>query len=395
MQPGFLRERVDRFYATRIDRHGGRNVFNGRPPGPNAILLNGNDYLQLACHPRIVDAQIRELRRAGSGPQMSAVFLNEAEGPVRRLQQRFASFSSMPAAVLCQSGYAANVGLLQAIADRRRPVYLDRFAHMSLWEGAHSAGARARMFRHNDPGHLRERLSRFGSGIVVVDALYSSVGTFAPLREIVELCEEFGCILVVDESHSLGIYGPGGAGLVARAGLSERVDFLTASLAKAFATRAGLVCGPARVLGYFPWESRPAIFSTMLEPPDIARLDRTLSEISGADGEQRRERLHRASAEIRNHLIVTGYECAAISTSPIIALIAGQEETTIHLRDSLEAHDIFGAVFVQPTTPPERSLLRLSVHADLRAAEIGRIGQAFSALYTSLRPAQWPDPWRS
>ena len=184
MLPGFLQERVELFYHQRIERHGGRNVFNGRIPGPGAILLNGNDYLNLSRHRPIIEAQIAELRRAGSGPQMSAVFLNEIAGPYTRLQQRLARWIGMGAATLCQSGYAANVGLIQSIADRRRPVYLDRYAHMSLWEGAHSAGARARMFHHNRPEHLLDRIRRFGTGTVIVDALYSSVGTLAPLREI-------------------------------------------------------------------------------------------------------------------------------------------------------------------------------------------------------------------
>lgn len=391
MLPGFLQERVDRFYEQRIARHGGKNVFNGRIPGPDSVLLNGNDYLHLSRHPRIIDAQIRELRRAGSGPQMSAVFLNEVAGPYTLLQQRLARWTQMEAAVLCQSGYAANVGLIQAIADRRRPVYLDRFAHMSLWEGAHSAGARARMFLHNRPEHLEDRIRRFGPGTVIVDALYSSVGTIAPLAEIAAICTEHGCTLVVDESHSLGLYGPGGAGLVAELDLSDQVSFLTASLAKAFASRAGLVCGPGRILSYFPWESRQAIFSTMLEPHDIARLDATFNVILSEDW--RRQRVHETTGILRNHLILEGYECAALSQSPIIALLAGSEENTVLLRDSLEAHDVFAAVFVKPTTPPDRTLLRLSVHAGLGRSEIERICYALSSVRDTVRLNDWPNPW--
>ncbi|MCR9145340.1 MAG: quorum-sensing autoinducer CAI-1 synthase [bacterium] len=391
MLPVFLKERVDRFYEQRLGRHGGQNVFNGRIPGPDAVLLNGNDYLNLSRHPAIVEAQVTELRRAGSGPQMSAVFLNEIDGDCTRTQARLAAFTNMEAAVLCQSGYAANVGLVQAIADRRRPVYLDRFAHMSLWEGARSAGARARMFLHNRPEHLADRVRRFGPGTIIVDALYSAVGTIAPLREIARIATESGSTLVVDESHSLGLYGPGGAGLVAELGLSDDVDFITASLAKAFASRAGLICGPRRVLSYFPWESRHAIFSTMLEPHDIARIAATLEVVQREAW--RCERVHANAAVLRNHLILEGYECAAISASPIIALIAGSEENTVLLRDSLEAHEVFGAVFVQPTTPPERSLLRLSVHAGLSISHLERVCYALSSVRDTVRPGDWPDPW--
>ncbi len=390
MLPEFLTERVDKFYETRIARHGG-NVFNGRVPGSGSILLNSNDYLALSRHPAILVAQSRRLLEEGSGPQMSAVFLNEYDGPYSRLQQSLAEYVQMDAAVLCQSGYAANVGLIQSIADRQAPVYIDRFAHMSLWEGAHSAGATARMFKHNDVNHLESRIRRYGSGTVVVDSVYSALGTRAPLQAICEVCERYDCTLVVDESHSLGLFGPHGAGLVADLGLSDRVNFITASLAKAFASRAGVIFGPQRILSYFPWEARPAIFSTMLEPHDVARIQRTLEIVRDAD--DRRQRLFEVVQDVRNHMIVEGYTCAALSASPIIPLLAGSEESTTFLRDRLEDFDVFGAVFVKPTTPPDRTLLRLSFHSALSEDDVELIKAVIVGVREQVRPEMWPDPF--
>ncbi len=164
------------------------------------------------------------------------------------------------AGVLCQSGWCANTGLIQSIANKDVPVYIDMLAHTSLWEGIHSAGANAVPFMHNDADHLRKQVKHHGAGVIVVDSLYSTSGSLCPLTEIVEISEENGCILVVDESHSLGTHGPHGKGLVVGLGLTEHVHFRTASLAKAFAGRAGFITCSERFSEYFRYESNPADF---------------------------------------------------------------------------------------------------------------------------------------
>jgi CAI-1 autoinducer synthase len=139
--------------------------------------------------------------------------------PTHTLEMALAGWVGKDDGFICQSGYTANVGLLQAIADAQTPVYLDSLAHASLWEGAHAARAPAFAFRHNDPApgaHDRPD----GPGIVVVDSVYSTTGAVCPLVEIVEVAEQHGCMILVDESHSLGTHGPQGAGLCAELGLT-------------------------------------------------------------------------------------------------------------------------------------------------------------------------------
>jgi len=191
-----------------------------------------------------VAAQIEALRHYASFISQSSIF-QKATQPSARLEAELARWLEAPDAVLCQSGYAANLGLLQVIAEPGSPVYIDALAHMSLWEGVRAAGACARPFRHNSPEHLARCIRAHGPGLVVVDAVYSTTGALCPLAEIVEVAERGGCMIVVDESHSLGTHGPQGRGLCVALGLSHRVHFITASLAKAFAGRAGFFTLPA------------------------------------------------------------------------------------------------------------------------------------------------------
>lgn len=345
---------------------------SGRPLGAGDINLTNNDYLSLARHPGIIRAQTDALRRDGNGAMMSAVFLNK-HAAQHDFEQRMAGFLGSQAAVLCQSGWAANVGLIQAIADRDVPVYIDQRAHMSLWEGILSAGAVPRPFRHNNPEHLQRLSRRHGQGIVVVDSVYSTQGDLAPLADIATVTEDFGGVLVVDESHSLGTHGPHGAGLVAELGLSERVHFRTASLAKTFVGRAGIIACSRRFAEYFPYESRPAIFSSALLPHEIAGLGATLEIVRGAHW--RRRRLHQNAAWLRDALADLGFG-VEVSASQIIPLETGCENRLLALRDDLQGQGVFGAVFIAPATPRNGALLRLSVNCDLSPDQLDRVVSA-------------------
>ena len=149
-----LQARIARDFQARWDKDwGGRFVLHGRQPSPDAVRLDGNDYLAVTGHPDIVRAHVNALTRDSEFVVQSGVFLLQ-QHPSRALEASLAHWVGKEDALICQSGYSANVGLLQAIADAQTPVYLDGQAHASLWEGAHAARAPAHMFRHNDPDLL-------------------------------------------------------------------------------------------------------------------------------------------------------------------------------------------------------------------------------------------------
>lgn len=390
-EPEFLARRINSHYRDRVQAlWGGRNILHGLKPSRDSILLTNNDYLTLANHPHILQAQRDALQEQNGAVLMSAVFLLH-DSPQQRFERRLADFMRAEAGIVCQSGWCANTGLMQCIADEQTPVYLDMLAHMSLWEGVRSVGASAVMFYHNDPMHLERQILRHGPGVIVVDSVYSTNGSICPLKEIADISEAHGCVLVVDESHSLGTHGSHGEGLVASFGLSDRVHFRTASLAKAFAGRAGFITCSERFIDYFKFESNPAIFSSTLLPHEIAALDATL-DIIEREG-WRREKLHANAAYLRHHLAALGYNLND-SASQIVSLESGTEQQTIALKELLEAGGVFGSIFCAPATPKNRAIVRFSVNCSLTQSDLDRIVKVCSEIREEAGLENWPSSRR-
>ncbi len=226
---------------------------------------------------------------------------------------------------------------------------------------------------------LENLIIKHGRGIIVVDSIYSTIGDACPLVDVADLATRYGCALVVDESHSLGTHGPKGAGLVAKFGLSDQVHFITASLAKTFAARAGIIFCSKNIGKCFPYVAHPTIFSSTLLPYEIAGLQATLELILNSD--EKREKLRRNAAYLKDGLTSLGYPIA--SMSQIVSLEGGKEEATEQIRDVLEARGIFGSVFCTPATPKNRSLLRLSVNSDLTLTQLNQILSVCSDLRDS------------
>ncbi len=382
-----LAQRIQSEFTDRWNKlWSGRSLVHGRNPGPNAVRLNGNDYLSLAGHPEIVRAQTEALKHDADFVIQSSAFLL-GQHPVRNLERDLAGWLGKEDGLICQSGYAANLGLLQAVADEKTPIYLDTLAHMSMWEGARSARAPAYAFRHNDAAHLGRMMARHGPGIVAVDSVYSTTGALCPLADIVEVAQAHGSMILVDESHSLGTHGPGGAGLCVELGLSRHVHFISASLAKAFAGRAGYFTLPPSMRNYMLTASFPNTFSSCLLPHEIAGLSATLDVIKKSDVE--RERLMQISRRLRKNLSAMGYPVHQ-GTEQIIALESGGEPATLVLRDLLEERGVFGAVFCAPATSRNRTMVRLTLTSSLTDAEIEHVEKVALEIAPMVQPQQWP-----
>ncbi|UUP19584.1 alpha-hydroxyketone-type quorum-sensing autoinducer synthase [Nitratireductor thuwali] len=376
-----LREREDAFHIKRFEQiWGGDHLLRGREPRDGDIHLMSNDYLCIQDEPALRKAQAHALLNGKTDLLMSSIFTLEGSS-MQQLEAAFASYMQSEEAIICQSGFAANVGLLQCIASPSIPVYLDLNAHASLWEGAKVAGARGIAFRHNDPAHAERQIKRNGPGVLVVDAVYSTDGSLCPLAEITDLAERTGCILVVDESHSLGTHGPAGAGLTVGLDLAYRVHFRTASLAKTFAGRAGLIACPARFKEYFRMESNPAIFSSGLLEHEYVWFLEALSLIRGAD--DRRRRLHTISKSVRRSLDEMGYDVGG-GTEQIVAIESGDERETRRMRDALQQAGVFGAVFCPPATSRNHCLVRLSLHSGLSEADLDALIERCSAARSAM-----------
>ena len=382
-----LSKRIARDFSERwAHQWGGKFVLHGRAPGSSAVRLDGNDYLGVTGHAEIVQAQIAALTRNNESVVQSGVFLLD-DHPAHRLEKQLADWVGKEDGFLCQSGYAANMGLLQIIADAQTPIYLDSLAHASLWEGAHAARAPAHAFRHNDPAHLARMMTTHGPGVVVVDSVYSTTGAVCRLHEILDVTERHDSMIVVDESHSLGTHGPQGAGLCAGLGVTERVHFITASLAKAVAGRAGFFTAPASMRYYILISSFPNIFSSSLLPHEVAGLAATVEVLRRSD--DARGRLHANTLRLRSSLSDCGFPIHQ-GTEQIIALEAGSEPDAMVLRDALEARDVVGSIFCAPATSRNRAMVRLTLNSSLTEAEMSHVELVAREIAPLLKPWDWP-----
>lgn len=390
--PPWITRRMDTHFVDRMEKlWGGDHLLHGRTPGPNALHLSSNDYLCLLGEPGLVQAQARALLNEEPELLMSSVF-RHGDTPQQQVERKLAALMQAEDGLIAQSGWAANVGLVQCIAGPGVPVYIDMNGHASLWEGISAAGAQAVPIRHNDFGHALRQIERMGPGVIMVDSVYSTTGSVAPLEDYVRIAEATGSVIVVDESHSLGTHGPSGGGLVPALGLSDRVHFRTASLAKAFAGRAGFVTCSTAFKEFFAVEARPAIFSSGLLRHELAWFDAAIDFIARAD--DRRERLHEITRSTREAITALGYNISD-GSEQIIGLEAGTEPQVMVLRDALQRRGIFGAVFCAPATPKNRALMRLTLHAKLSAFDIDRLITVLAEIRDEVRLSEWSSTRRA
>ncbi|CAK2978208.1 CAI-1 autoinducer synthase [Vibrio crassostreae] len=367
--PSFIEERLSFYIQDLITQNQSqKHLVLGKRPSRDSVVMQSNDYLSLSHNKAIQQAHQAAISDHDDNVVMSAIFLQDAESKPA-FETELANYVGMESCLLSQSGWAANIGLLQTVCPPNTPVYIDFFAHMSLWEGIRAAGAAAHPFMHNNMSHLRKQLERHGSGVIVVDSIYSTIGTIAPLRDIYEMAQEFDCAVIVDESHSLGTHGEKGAGLVQALGLTNQVDFITVSLAKTFAYRAGAILGPKQLSDTLPFVAYPAIFSSTVLPQEVIRLEKTLEIIKGADS--KREALFKRTQSLITGLKRIGFNIR--SESQIVSLECGNERNTERVRDFLEERDVFGAVFCRPATGKNKNIIRFSVNADMTPRDIDHV----------------------
>lgn len=384
--PNFAARRVARFYQERFqEAWGGTFIFKGRKPGKTDVLLQSNDYLAIGSHPDMAEAIVSACRETNGAPMMSSLFLQNSD-PLHVMEDALAHFLGYEEGVLTQSGFAANVGLLQSVIEPGTPVYVDMLAHASLWEGMRSASAKIIPFPHNDVDRLRALILRHGTGVILVDSVYSTNGSICDLESCAAIAHDSDCLLIVDESHSLGTHGAHGEGMVASLGLQHRVHFVTASLAKAYACRAGFIACPASLNMYISMSSNPAIFSSSLMPLDIAAIRAAHRLITTDDW--RRERLWRITRHIRSELDALGYP-VRIGSEQIVAFEIGTEPEVMYMRDELERAGIFGSIFCPPATGNKRSLIRFSLNAGLSDAQVEHFLDVCKVKRDALSPATW------
>lgn len=322
-----------------------------------------NDYLNLAQDSRVIEAARAALEAAGSGARASALICGRTDWHAR-LEERLARFEGQDAAVLFPTGYAANVGTISALMGPEDTVFCDRWNHASLVDGCRLAGARFRVYRHDDLSKLERQLDRDRSSQrrwIVTDGLFSMDGDCAPLPELCDLAERFGAYLLIDEAHGTGVFGERGRGVAEWLGVEQRISVRVGTLSKAVGALGGFVTGSQALADWLWNRARTQMFSTAL-PPAVCAAAYAAIDVIEAEPERRRHLLELA-AVLRRELRAAGFQIPAGCTGPIIPVILRDEERTLQVAADLEARGFLVGAIRPPTVPANTSRLRITVTA--------------------------------
>lgn len=363
-----LRQRrpVDR--STRLVRRDGRELIN----------LAGNDYLALAGHPHLAEATAGSARSLGVGAGASRLVTGDLEIH-RALEQRFAAFKHAEAALLCPTGFTANLAALTALAGEDDLILLDKLNHASLIDAARATAATVRVYPHGHHDKLRRLLDRHADArrrFIVTDAVFSMDGDCADLPTLCELRDRYEAVLMVDEAHGTGVLGETGAGLAEQQGVAEAVDVTVSTASKALGSLGGIVTAPAVVIETLVNAARSFIYTTAVPPTQAAAIDAALDVVR--DEPDRRHRLAELSRSLRHGLRERGWPVPDDPT-PIIPIIVGEEAEALERSANLEAAGFLIPAIRPPTVPPGTARLRLSLRCDLLEEDLERLLDALGS----------------
>lgn len=356
-----------------------RRVGTGLPAG--AIDFGSNDYLGLASDPRLAEAAAKAAREFGWGAGASPVVSGRSPAHAE-LERRLAEFEGQEAALVFPSGFAANAGIVPALADEGDVIYADAKNHASLIDGCRLSRAERRVYSHNEVQQLADQLrndeGRFRRRLIVTDGLFSMDGDFAPLAELGELAAQHGAMLLVDEAHATGVWGASGRGSVERAaaesrGLEHQVTVRVGTLSKAFGSAGGFATGSAALIDWLYNRARPYVFSTA-SPPAIAAAAIAALDVVQAEPE-RRTRVANNADRLRNDLTAAGWQTGG-SASQIVPIRAGDATAALQLSAQLAQAGLYIPAIRPPSVPQGESLLRVSVSARHTESDLGRLVEA-------------------
>lgn len=332
-----------------------------------------NDYLGLAMG--VGDAQREDVPRETSLPFRGAgasrlIFGTHQEHV--QVEADVAAWLGLPSALLFASGYAANVGALQALLSKDDLVFSDQLNHASLIDGMRLAGVRPKILPHLDLAALEHGLREAPSAParwVVVEAYYSMDGDGPDLRRLRDLCLAYDAALYVDEAHSIGTFGPAGAGLCAMSGIAP--DVLVAAFGKAVGSQGACVLGSPDVRTWLWNRARSFVFSTAPSPSHVAALREQIARVRSAHGP--RNQLAHLSERVRQGLRARGVSLVEGSFGPVVSIVVGPERTALALAERLRTHGILAQAIRPPTVPEGQSRTRLILRGSWQGAQADRL----------------------
>lgn len=342
--------------------HDGRLSARLSIEGRELLNFGSNDYLGLAGDERLSEAVSEATAKIGWGSGASPLVTGRTDLH-RRLEQRLAEFETNEAALLFSSGFAANIGAIASLVGQGDAVFCDRNNHASIWDGCRLSRADVRVYPHNDCRRLAELLEtseRYCRRLIVTDGLFSMDGDLAPLAELAELAERHDAMLMVDEAHATGVFGPNGRGTAEHLGVEDCVHVRVGTLSKALGCSGGFVSGSHVLIEWLVNRARSYIFSTASPAAASAASLAALDIVR--DEPERRELLLARAEKLRGELRERGWNTGE-SASQIVPIIVGDPQRAVSLSAKLFERGIFAPAIRPPTVPEGEAMLRISLTA--------------------------------
>ncbi len=341
-----------------------------------AIIWTTNLYLGLNRDQKVIEEARAALERFGTGMGTSATASGLTDLHLE-FERAFAELTGKPAACLFPTGFTANVGVIAGLLGDKDLIVMDQLCHASIVDGARLSGATIRTFLHNDPADLESILeaeaSPYRTTLVVLEGVYSMGEGTAPVRDIVLRAKKHGALVLVDEAHSFGFYGPRGAGLCAAQGVSDQVDFIMTTLSKALGSLGGVIAAREEHIALLKSSARAYIFQATTTPADIAAALAALRRLS--TDEALRERLWDTTRYMRKRFSEAGYDLGT-GDGPIVTPHFSDGDKLYAIARGLGARGIHTSAVTYPIVESGRGRLRFICSASHTRADVDRTLEA-------------------
>ncbi len=348
--------------------------------GRKTILLGTYNYMGMTFDPDVIAAGKEALDQFGSGTNGSRM-LNGTFRDHMEAEAALREFYGVSGAIVFSTGYQANLGMIATLAGKGEYVILDADSHASIYDGCAMGSAEIVRFRHNSVEDLDKRLGRLPAEpgkLVVLEGVYSMMGDIAPLREMVAVAKKHGAMVLVDEAHSMGFFGPNGRGVSEDQGLEDQVDFVVGTFSKSVGTVGGFCVSNHPKFEAVRLACRPYIFTASLPPSVVATAATSIRKLMHAHGKRRQ--LWENARTLHGNLKALGFKLGTDRPdSAIIAIILPTQEEAVGMWQALLEQGLYVNMARPPATPAGMYLLRCSLCAEHTAEQIEEVTGMFAA----------------
>ena len=352
--------------------------------GREMINLCANNYLGLANHPAVLNAARDALARYGYGVA-SVRFICGTQSVHRDLEQRLSAYLSMEDTILYSSCFDANGGLFETLLDAEDAVISDALNHASIIDGIRLCKARRLRYANDDLNELEQALKDSQDArvrMIATDGVFSMDGSIARLKDICDLADRYGALVMVDDSHATGFLGALGRGSHELRGVIGRVDILSGTLGKALGgASGGFVAARREIVAWLRQRSRPYLFSNSIAPPVAAATLQVLDLLESST--DLRERLHANARYFRAQMQGLGFNLVA-GEHPIIPVMLGDAPLAVGMAERVQALGVYVVAFAFPVVPLGKARIRTQLSAAHTREQLDRAVQAFASAGRSL-----------